>query len=242
MKWNDEGLLLATKPYGENSQIVEVFTSRHGRHLGMVKGMSLKKNIAIFQPGTQLNLTWSARLNEHLGIFTLDPIKIRASELIRDKLRLSGFNSMVSLILKTLPERESVNEFYKKTILLLDSNENNQNWVRLYLIWELFLLQELGYGLDLSKCVVTGTQQDLIYVSPKSGRAVSKGAGENWKNKLLRLPTFLNYKESICSDSFGGIVDGFELTGYFLTKLFRNSLDIESLPKARARFFASINN
>ena len=242
MKWNDEGILLATKPYGENSHIVEVFTARHGRHLGMVRGLSLKRNIATFQPGTQLNLSWSARLNEHLGIFILDPTKIRVAGLIKNKLRLSGFNAMVSLILKTLPEREPLNEFYKKTILLLDSTESNENWVKLYLMWELFLLQELGYGLDLSRCVVTGKQKDLIYVSPKSGRAVSKTAGENWKDRLLRLPPFFNPSQNLYSDSLGDICDGFELTGYFLIKLFRNSLDIKSLPKARERFFASINN
>ena len=149
-----------------------------------------------------------------------------------------GFNSMLSILLITLPEREPFEKIYSKTIGLIELIENRDDWIAKYVEWELFILSELGYGLDLSICVVSGEKSNLIYVSPKSGRAVSESAGKEWKNKLLALPLFL-LQEQNCVSS-GELLDGLTLTGYFLRKWALPNIERKSLPNARQRFINSL--
>ena len=240
MKWEDEGILLSVRNYGENNAIIVCFTNNHGRHAGMVRqAYSAKQNNAL-EPGMQLNLVWNARLNEHLGIFLIDKIKSRTANLIQTKQKLLGFNSLISLLLISLPERESFEKLYKATVNLVDMMETEKSWVSSYVRWELLLLAELGFGLDLSECALTGESLNLAYVSPKSGRAVSSSAGLEWKNKLLCLPEFLTISHDFVERDLKHIHVGMALTGYFLEKWLMDSLAKPTLPEARNRFFASL--
>lgn len=240
MKWEDEGVLLSARNYGENSAIIECLTNNHGRHVGMVKHAYSRKQSNLLQPGMQLNLVWTARLTEHLGVFAIDKVKSRTATLIQNKERLLGFNSLISLLLICLPEREPLEKIYKATINLIDSTETDNIWLSNYVRWELLLLAELGFGLDLSECAVTGTNQNLVYVSPKSGRAVCRAAGEAWRKKLLHLPDFLTISSNYTESDHKAIQVGIRLTGFFLEKWLMSSLSKPSLPEARKRFSKSL--
>jgi len=240
MRWEDEGVLLSSRNYGEHNAIIEVLTPSHGRHVGLVKYAHTPKILSLLEPGMQLNLVWSARLNEHLGIFLIDKIKSRTFSLIQNKKTLLGFNSLISLLLMSLPEREPCRKIYEATIKLLDSICDDPVWLAGYVHWELLMLSELGFGLDLSECAVTGKRRDLIYVSPKTGRAVSADAGKEWKKKLLPLPKFLTLPHNMNETDLRTISCGMRLTGFFLDKWLLRAIEKVSLPEARDRFFMSL--
>ena len=233
MKWEDEGVLLSSRNHGEHNAIIEVLTPSHGRHVGLVRFAHSKINSTLLEPGMQLNLVWTARLSEQLGVFSVDKVKSRTSALIQSKQTLLGFNSLISLILISLPEREPFHSIYKATISLLDAMTSDSNWLDRYVHWELLILTELGFALDLSQCAVTGKNSELIYVSPKTGRAVSESAGRVWKNKLLLLPEFLTPSQDIVETNPAMISCGMKLTGYFLEKWIIKGVDKLSLPEAR---------
>ena len=240
MKWEDEGVLLSARSHGENSAVIECLTNNHGRHAGLVRYAYSGKQNNLLEPGMQLNLVWTARLSEHLGVFLIDKVKSRTATLIQSKQKLLGFNSLVSLLLISLPERERFDVLYRATIDLLDSMETETFWISRYVKWELLLLSHLGFGLDLSECAVSGTSQNLAYVSPKTGRAVSSCYGKEWHNKLLHLPKFLTSASSVTESDLEIIHQGMTLTGYFLEKWLMDSLAKRSLPEARKRFLTSI--
>ena len=242
MKWEDEGILLSSRPFGENNAIIEVLTPQHGRHLGMVRQAYSPKKSNLLEPGVQLKLIWGARLDQHLGVFSIEGVRSRTSQLIQNKDILLGFNAIVSLLLISLPEREPVENIYYKTIELVDSMEVNSNWISGYVRWELFILTELGYGLDLSSCAVTGSNSNLIYVSPKTGRAVCQEAGSEWKKRLISLPKFLAPSNFEKESDLRPLLQGLTLTGYFLKKWLLSSLNRQSLPEARDRFVHSISS
>ncbi|KEJ91009.1 DNA repair protein RecO [Sulfitobacter donghicola] len=233
MEWRDQGILLSSRRHGETSAIIEVFTPSQGRHAGIVRGGTSRKIAPILQPGAQLDLMWRARLEDHIGAFTVEPVRSRAAIAMGGRLALAGLNAVTSLVSFCLPEREAHLPLYKRTEALLDLLGQDDVWPLAYLRWELGLLSELGYGLDLSECAVTGTREGLIYVSPKSGRAVSReGAGE-WADRLLPLPDVLLGKGE-ASDA--EIVDGFKTTGYFLETHLAADLGSKPLPEARSRY------
>ena len=184
MEWRDQGAIISVRHHGETSAIVEVFTKNQGRHAGVVRGATSRKIAPFLQPGGQVDVSWRARLNEHLGTFTIEPIQSRA-HVMSNPLALAGLNAVCALLQFTLPERESHPRLYETSIALLDSISETSEWPLDYLHWEMLLLDDLGFGLDLSECAVTGTQDDLAYVSPKSGRAVSKSGAGEWADRLL---------------------------------------------------------
>ncbi len=238
MEWNDEGILLASRPYGESFKVLQFFTKHNGLHNGLIR-FSKKNNNFEIQPGNQFNIRWKARLREHLGTFELDLIKSRTSSFFINKNFLIAFNSITSLIISSLPERETYFNLYENTINLIDGLTISNDWLLNYVKWELLLLNELGFGLDLSKCIVTGKSDNLKYVSPRSGCAVSEQAGENWKNKLLKLPTFLT-EEQENSVTKNEIITGLKLTEYFLRKKVYFESFEKNLPKSRDLFINSI--
>ena len=242
MRWEDEGIILSSRIHGECNAILEVLTLSHGRHAGLVRNAYSKKSVNELQPGMQLNLIWTARLNEHLGAFSLDKIKSRTSALIRSKRTLLGFNSLISLQNLSLPEREPFKRIYESTKDLVDLMSDNSNWLAGYVRWELMILSELGFGLDLSKCAVTGKNSDLVYVSPRTGRAVSSLAGKEWEKRLLHLPKFLTTSSDVNEANPLMISRGMILTGFFLEKWILRDLGKMSLPDARDRFFMSLND
>ncbi|AZL58840.1 DNA repair protein RecO [Tabrizicola piscis] len=230
MDWRDEGVLLSMRPHGESAAIIEVLTAAHGRHAGVVRGGASRKMAATLQPGTQLQLEWRARLDDHIGTFTVEPLRSRA-HLLGDRLALAGLMSICALLRAALPEREPHPALWSETLPLLDAL-GVDGWTSAYLRWELRLLEELGFGLDLTACAVTGVTEGLAYVSPKSGRAVSaKGAGD-WADRLLPLPPGLAGTEGL---SAGALEQGLRLTGFFLDRGLRPILNDRPLPEARAR-------
>ena len=232
MEWRDQGTLLSVRKHGETSVIIEVFTAEHGRHAGVVRGGVSRKIAPILQPGSQLDLVWRARLEEHIGAFTVEPVKSRAAAIMGDRNALAGLNAITALLSFALPEREAHPRLYTRSIAMLDLLAETPAWPVGYLQWELALLEELGYGLDLTACAVTGGAEDLAYVSPNSGRAVSaEGAGE-WVDRLLPLPEELL---GVVTQDLAGIPDGLRTTGYFLTHGLAHALGDRPLPEARAR-------
>ncbi|SFG86513.1 DNA repair protein RecO [Sulfitobacter dubius] len=232
MEWRDQGILLSARRHGETSAIIEVFTPEQGRHAGIVRGGTSRKIAPSLQPGAQLDVAWRARLEDHIGAFTVEPLRSRAAVAMQNRLALAGLNAVTALLAFCLPEREPHPALYRRTEALLDMLGQGEVWPLAYLKWELRLLEEMGYALDLESCAVTGVSEDLIYVSPKSGRAVSaKGAGE-WADRLLPLPTVL--RGGTGSDA--EIAQGLVTTGHFLTAHLARDLGGKPLPEARARF------
>lgn len=232
MDWRDEGILLAVRKHGETAAIIDLFTPGHGRHAGVVRGGASRKVAPILQPGAQLDATWRARLDAHLGAFTVDLVRSRAAQAMGTSRALSGLNAVTALLLFSLPEREPHPRLYKQSEQLLDLLGQDTLWPLAYLRWELALLEELGFGLDLSKCAVTGARDGLVYVSPKTGRAVSEAGAGTWADRLLPLPPCL-LGTGPAEDS--DIRDALRTTGFFLETGMAASLG-KPLPPARARF------
>jgi len=231
--WQDEGLLLSVRRHGEASAIIEVLTAEHGRHAGLVQGGGGRKLGAILQPGAQLDLVWRARLEDHLGQYRVEPIRSRAGGIMADPVRLAGLNAVAAMTLATLPEREPVGALYGQTVALADALAlGGPAWPTLYARWEHDLLTALGFGLDLARCAATGTRDELVYVSPRTGRAVSRQAGGPWADKLLPLPAFLAGHGRA---SMGAVREALRLTGHFFSLWVLPALGQEALPGARAR-------
>lgn len=231
MQWRDQGALLSVRKHGETSAIIEVFTKDHGRHVGVVRGGVSRKIAPVLQPGAQLDVVWRARLEEHIGSFTVEPVKSRAA-VLSDRVALAGLNAVTALLGFALPEREPYARLYQQTQSMLDLLLTNDEWPTAYLKWELTLLEELGFGLDLEACAVTGSKDDLVFVSPKSGRAVSASAAGEWADRLLVLtPEMRGPGHGVRADVVAGLIT----TGHFLNARLAASLGNKPLPDARAR-------
>lgn len=230
MEWRDEGFVLSCRRHGETAAILDVFTERHGRHAGVVRGGASRKVAPGLQPGNQLDLTWRARLEDHIGAFVVEPIRSRAGALMVDRLALSGLNAVSALLAFALPEREAHPDLYRQSVALLDMLSTTPVWPLAYVRWELALLEELGFALDLSVCAATGSTEDLAYVSPRTGRAVSRTGAGVWANRLLPL------SPSLTGDSRGSrndVLSGLQVTGHFLSTGVASSLGEKPLPPAR---------
>lgn len=231
MEWQAEGTVIARRPHGETAVIIEVLTLQYGRHAGLVPGGASRKRAAMLQPGARLDLHWRARQEDHLGHFTAEPLRQRVS-LLGDPLGLAGLNAVCALLCFALPERDPHPALAAMTEALLDRMEAGEDWSGDYLHWEMRLLDEMGYGLDLSACAVTGAREGLAYVSPRSGRAVSReGAGE-WADRLLPLPAILGGADS---NRGNGLAEGLTITGHFLEARLAAELIGRPLPAARGR-------
>lgn len=213
MEWRDEGAVLSARPHGEAAAIIEVFTRDHGRHAGVVRGGTSRRMAAHLQPGTQVSVLWSARLSEHIGAFTVEPLRSRA-HVMADRLALAGLSSICAMLMLALPERDPHPELWQETSQLFD-RLGAEGWVSDYLHWEMQLLEALGFGLDLGQCAVTGMAERLAYVSPKTGRAVSlEGAGE-WADRLLTLPEGMGTGARLSAEA---VLQGLAITSHFLSR------------------------
>ncbi len=237
IEWRDEAALLAARPFGETSVIIEVFSAAHGLHAGVVRGGTSRKVAPTLQPGAQLSVAWKARLDSHLGSFTVEPIRSRAAVAMGDRLALAGLNAVCAILVLVLPEREPHSELYERTISLLDLLGQSELWPLAYLRWEQALLEEMGFGMDLSACAVRGTNEELVYVSPKSGRAVSRQAAGEWADRLLPLPPVLAGQGDATNEE---IVIALRTTGYFLEHRLVKSMGDRPVPSARARLIEAI--
>ncbi len=236
MEWRDRGFVLAARPFGESAQIVELLTCERGRHLGLVHGGQSRKWRGTLQPGNEVAAAWRGRLAEHLGTFACELVGAHAAHLLDEPDRLAGLAAAAALLSATLPERAPHPDVFAAFAELIEALEEAADWPARYVAWERDLLAALGFGLDLSRCAATGITTDLAYVSPKSGRAVSRDAGLPYHDKLLPLPAFLwRAAPAAAAD----VALGLELTGYFLLRHLL-SPQRRTLPPARTRLLSRI--
>jgi DNA repair protein RecO (recombination protein O) len=237
MEWRDEGLIIGLKRHGETSVIAEIFTRGHGRHLGIVRGGRSQRMQPLLQPGNSVEIVWRARLEEHLGTLAVEPLRLRAAAIMDSGLALQGIN-LLGACLRLVPERDPHAALHETAELIADNISDRDIAPALMVRLELAVLQELGFGLDFSECAATGRKSELVYVSPKSGRAVSREAGAPYHERMLALPGFLN-----------GVADtkvtpadvnaGFALTGYFLERDVYSARGIPA-PEARRAYLAEL--
>jgi DNA repair protein RecO (recombination protein O) len=230
MDWRDTGFVLTARRHGESALIVELLTEAHGRHAGLVRGGQNPKRRALLQPGNLVAVSWRGRLPEHLGAFEIELLRPHAAGFIDDPDRLAALSTAAALIALAVPEREPHGDLYQSLAALIAALDS-PGWPAQYVAWECALLAALGFGLDLSACAATGVNDDLAYVSPRSGRAVSRSAGAPYHDKLLPLPGFL-WRDTQADGA--AILDGLTLTGYFLH---HHLLEPQgrALPEARTR-------
>jgi DNA repair protein RecO (recombination protein O) len=231
MDFTDEGIFLSAKPLGEANAVAELFTRAHGRHLGLVRGGRSRRMRPLLQPGNVLAVTWRARLADHLGGFAVELLDARAARVLDDEAALSAIGSLTALA-KLLPERDPHPHLYAATLEVLAALDDPHAWPGPMVRWELLLLQDLGFGLDLSECAATGSEADLAFVSPRSARAVSRDAGQPYCDRLLKLPRFLLDADAAAPPE--DVAAGFALTGHFLERhvLVPQGL---ALPRSRER-------
>ena len=226
MKWTDCGIILSTRPYGESNRIVSLLTLNHGRHAGLIRIPKTRSRLSI-EPGTFVEATWNARLSEHLGQWTLEVTAAMGARLLLQPLALTALSSACSLTDQCLAERHPYPPLYDLLKQLIEDLVHSPGCLISYVNYELALLKDLGFGLDLSVCAATGQQHDLIYISPKTGRAVSRKAGEPYKTHLLPLPPYW-VEESSPPD----IRTSLTVTGYFLSQ---HLTQRQGLPNIRER-------
>jgi DNA repair protein RecO (recombination protein O) len=237
MQWTDDAIVLGAKRHGETSVILELMTAERGRHLGLVRGGAGTRLRGVLQPGNSLRATWRARLDEHLGHYAVEGTKLRAAGFLAAAHAVHGVTHL-SALCRLLAEREQHARIFVALEAILDRIGDPRAAATSIARFELAFLAELGFGLDLSCCAATGTTADLIYVSPRSGRAVSRAAGEDYREKLLRLPAFLRTDDEPVSAV--DLADAFALTGFFLERHAFAPRGLE-MPAARARFVAAVS-
>jgi DNA repair protein RecO (recombination protein O) len=235
MEWSDEGMILSVRPHGETGAVLELFTRRNGRHLGLVHGGRSRKLRPILQIGNHVEASWKARIADNLGHFALELRKSYAALVLDDAAALAALTSIAALA-RLLPERDPHPNLFEVTLFVLGYLDEREVWPALLVRWELALLEELGFGLDLTTCAASGATTDLTYVSPKSGRAVSTAAGEPYKERLLALPQFLAGRapEGV---SAADVAAGLALTEHFLLARVLRPRDL-AMPEARNRLLS----
>jgi len=233
VRWTDVGIVVLRQPCGEHGFLLKLLTREHGLYAGFLKNSQRKSNTNLYQPGDCVYASWSARLEDHLGYFTLDSKKYFSYIAFVNRKALAVINAFCALIVAYAAERYAYPAIYTHGYNLLESlgNDDQSIWTRLYVLWEMLLLSELGFGLDLGSCVVNGSSDDLIYVSPKSGKAVSRDAGEPYRDRLLTLPkVFLDSRSWVENEM---LAPALKLTGFFLENRVANALT-ERVPLSRS--------
>jgi DNA repair protein RecO (recombination protein O) len=217
MEWSDEAIVLSSRRHGETGLVLELLTRDHGRHAGLVRGGASRRVKPALQPGNSVHVNWRARLAEHLGSFTCELARARAGDLMNSREGLAGLNAFTAITAAAMPEREAHAAVFLGGEVLLDAmmSEDARHWMTLFIRWEVGLLEALGFGLDLSECAATGTRADLAYVSPKSGRAVSRDGAGTYASRLFALPAFL-LDTGADEPTPKEISEGLALTGHFL--------------------------
>lgn len=215
MEWQGDGLILNTRKHGESSAIIDVLTRDKGRHTGLVRGGRSRTMRPVLQAGNLVNVVWRARLEDHLGTFSVDPHRMIVAGIIDDVHRLAALTTITTLA-SLLPEREPHPRIYEASLLLIEHLHDDAIWPAVLVKWEMGLLEELGFGLDLSKCAVSGDTVGLSHVSPRTGRAVCAREAEPWQDKLLALPAFVTGASS--APTRAEVAQGLKLTGHFLAR------------------------
>ncbi len=236
MEWRDEAIVLAARPHGEGAAVVQLLTREHGRHAGLMHGGNSRSKRGVIEPGNRVDAVWRARLPEHLGRYTIEATRHYSADFMDDPARLAALSAACAVTETVIPEREPHPGLFEATGALLNALAAGEDdiWPAVYIHWELGLLRELGFGLDLTSCAATGEVENLIYVSPRTGRAVSRAAGDPYKERMLALPGFLRPDGRGGGAEAADFADGLRLTGHFLARHAFDPLD-RPLPAARER-------
>ena len=237
MDWTDDGIVLSARRHGENAALVQLLTKGHGRHAGLVRGGASRKNMGVYQPGNRVAARWRARLSEHLGTLNCELVQAYAAEVLGDADSLAGLSAACAVAEAALPERQPHEPVFAGLLAVVEHLATDSAWPAIYVRWEIGLLANLGFGLDLRRCAATGEIQDLVYVSPKSGRAVSRSAGAAYRDRLLPLPGFLTGGTHATEND---VVDGLRLTGHFLSRHVFGPQN-HGLPAARVRLYERLS-
>lgn len=224
MQWTENGIILNARVYGERSYLLTVFTKEQGRCAGLYR--SSAKTKALIQPGNLVQAKWSARLPQHLGLWQLELIDSPSCRLLSDRLKLCALGAALSLADQLMAERHLYAELYTSLSLLIHELVHTSHWYHVYVDYELKLLNNLGFGLELSKCAVTGRSDNLLYISPKTGRAVCAEAGQPYADRLFKIPDFWLHSVEITLDQFH---QALAITSYF----FQKNLLEKGLPTSR---------
>lgn len=248
IEWRDEGIVLSSRPLGERDAVASILTFSHGRHAGLVRGGVGKRQAPLLQPGNRLQLTWTARLEQHLGVFVIEPERLYAGRIMADPLALLGLAAATSLIELGCGERDPHPRLYAGLLKLVEALApasrprheaaagSGRDWLETYVRFEILLLSELGFALDLEHCAVTGETADLAYVSPRTGRAVSRAAAGALAPRLLPLPGFLTSGGEADDPA---IAQGLQLAGHFLSRHILGPMD-KAMPAGRERLLARL--
>lgn len=237
MEFSDDAILLSARPHGESAAIVTLMTREHGRHAGLLQGGASRRWAAHLQPGQAFTATWRARLSDHLGTWALEPEGAgTAARLMDQPEQLLALQSACQLVDAALPEREPHTAVYDGLAALLSLLEG-EHWGPTLVMWEIALLREMGFGLELDVCAATGANDRLAYVSPRSGRAVSLSAGEPYRDRMLPLPGFLTGQGN---GDAAEVRDGLVMTGHFIERVLLAATHTAP-PPARVRLVERLN-
>jgi DNA repair protein RecO (recombination protein O) len=231
MEWQDDGIVLMARPHGENDAILSLLTRGHGRAAGLLRGGQGRRWRGLVQPGNRVRVRWRARLAEHLGSYTCELDRAEAGALLDEPSRLAALTAACALVEVALPERAPHPRLFDAFRRLLDALPGD-DWAAHYVRWEIELLAELGFGLDLTCCATTGRTDELAFVSPRTGRAVSTDGAGIWRDRLLALPAFL--VEPGGTPPAADVLAGLELAGHFLLREAFEPIG-QPLPPARTR-------
>jgi DNA repair protein RecO (recombination protein O) len=230
-EWSDRAISLGLRRFGETGAILEVFAREQGRRRGLIYGGASRTKRAPMQSGNTLAVTWKARVEDSLGFFSLAETEFeRASVHMANGEALAALSAITEILAAVLPEGEPKPALYDAAETLLDQLSNEDVWPALFVRWELGLLTMLGYGLDLSRCALSGSNDGLTHVSPKSGRAVRGSEAGDYLSRLLPLPAFLSDSRAPATPQ--DIHNGFRLTGHFLGERLFADLN-KPVPEAR---------
>lgn len=239
MNWSDEGIVLGGRKFGEGGLILDVLTATRGRRSGLVYGGSSRKKRGQFEPGNTISLTWKGRLEEQLGRFEVaEAVRERANRLLDDRAALAGVSAITALLRGGLDEGDMAgSQMYEATTLLLDQLGQSEIWPTLYVRWEMGLLSALGFGLDLSACALSGANDGLTHVSPKTGRAVRGSEAEGYVDRLFPLPAFLLSSGALIGPD--DLRNGLDMLGHFLELRVFGSMN-RGMPPERARLVSQL--
>jgi DNA repair protein RecO (recombination protein O) len=234
IEWRDEGIVLSVRAHGENDAIASLMTFEHGRHLGLVRGGTGRRQSPLLQSGNRLECVWKARLADHLGAYTVEPLRLYMATMLDDAVRLAAVGSACALMETSLAERDPHPDLYAALVTLMGRLSSEPAWPEDYVRFELLLLAELGFALDLSACAVTGVTEGLRYVSPRTGRAVSEEGAGAYVSRLLPLPAFLMGQEGVDEEQ---VMAGLRLAGHFIRRHILEPAD-RAMPPARERLLS----
>lgn len=234
--WEDQGIVLSVRSHGESGAIISLLTENNGRHAGYIRGVHSSKMRGVIEPGNLVDARWQARVSDNLGSYMLEPLRSYSPQIMTDPYKLGALQSACALCDFALPEREGHAGLFHGLIALFETLDT-EIWGAAYIMWEIAFLRELGFSLDLTKCAGGGDNNSLAYVSPKTGRAVSYEAGEQYKDKLLELPAFLKPNGGPAETE--DVYIGLKMTGYFLEH-WAFTHHTKGVPEERLRFFDRI--